>query len=79
MSSVFKEETKAEEQPHTTPAEQASWWIPHDPITERRLVLVLTKMAKCVLDHAQELPPADGEIPSQNCSAKRMGATHFNN
>jgi len=47
---VFKEETQVKSQ--TTTIEQ--WCIPTDPITERRLITVLAKMAKCVLDHAEE-------------------------
>lgn len=51
LISVFEEEMQARERSQTT---TEAWWIPHDPITETSLVLVLTKMAKCVLDHAEE-------------------------
>ena len=50
----LKEGTQAQEKSQTTTPEQASWWIPSDPVTERRLVAVLVEMAKCVLAHTEE-------------------------
>jgi hypothetical protein len=47
-SSVFKQETQTEEIPQTSEFEQ-SWWIPRDSASEKRLILVLTKMAEHLL------------------------------
>lgn len=54
MVCISEEEAQAQERPQTATAEQASWWIPSDPISERRLVAVLVDMAKCVLDHTEQ-------------------------
>lgn len=53
----MSEEAQAQEKPQIATAEQTSWWLPRDPITESRLVAILAKMVQCVLDHAEELPP----------------------
>jgi len=54
LVSVFKEEPQAQGKSQTSTIEHSSWWIPTDPIAQRQLVAVLAKMAKCVLDHAEE-------------------------
>ena len=75
LVSVFKEETQARGKSQTPTAEQTSWWIPHDPISERRVAAVLLEIARCLLSHAKELPairhipagqvgePIGGEMP----------------
>ena len=55
MVCVSKGKAQAQEKSQTTTVEQ--WWIPSDPLIERRLVLVLTKMARHVLAHTEKLPP----------------------
>jgi len=82
MVCVSREETEARGKSQTTTAEQAAWWIPTDPITEKRLITVLAKMAKYMLDHAQErsdshqlepeepppahVEPPEGDVPVPN-------------
>jgi len=53
------------------------WWIPTDPIAERRLITVLARMAQCVLDHAQELSPV-GHV-STGQVAKALDDENLNN
>lgn len=72
---VSTEEGQAREQSQATPD---AWWIPCDPIRQRRLVLVLAKMARCVLDHTGE-PPSESPVEeTSDGQRRRLGATHLN-
>ena len=92
LSSVSKEETIAQEKSQMTATEQ--WWIPTDPVSERKPVAVLVEMAKCVLAgergnthqlEAEELPPLpdaepfESEVSVLHVLHQAGGMAHFDN
>ncbi len=69
------EEAQAREESRVT---SDAWWIPRDPITQRRLVLVLAKMAQSVLDGAGKPLPKPSVEETPDRQRGRPGATHLN-
>lgn len=63
-SSIFKEATQERDKSWAPTLEQ--WWMPSDPVSERRLVAVLVEMARCVLagERGNARPLEGQELPS---------------
>jgi len=72
---VSREDTRSPERAQAMPD---AWWIPHDPISQRKLVTVLAKMAKYVLDRAEEPLSESSEGEALDRHGCHLEAAHLN-